>query len=80
MEDLFNSKANLSSMSETRELFIAKTVHKSFVEVNEEGTEAAAATMADIYGSCLLTFEENFVADHHSFSSFNTIPQLTPCS
>lgn len=62
-EDLFNSKADLSGMSGTRDLFISKIIHKSFVEVNEEGTEAAAAT-AGIAVFCALTFEENFVADH----------------
>ncbi|XP_045697677.1 leukocyte elastase inhibitor-like [Phyllostomus hastatus] len=63
VEDLFNSKADLSGMSGTRDLFISKIIHKSFVEVNEEGTEAAAAT-AGIAVFCSLTFEENFVADH----------------
>uniref|UniRef100_G1PZ10 Serpin domain-containing protein n=1 Tax=Myotis lucifugus TaxID=59463 RepID=G1PZ10_MYOLU len=63
IEDLFNSKADLSGMSRARELFISKIVHKSFVEVNEEGTEAAAAT-AGIATFCMLMPEENFVADH----------------
>ncbi|KAM5321450.1 leukocyte elastase inhibitor isoform 1-T3 [Glossophaga mutica] len=63
IEDLFNSKADLSGMSGTRGLFISKVIHKSFVEVNEEGTEAAAAT-GGIVTFCSLTFEENFVADH----------------
>nr|XP_024428243.2 leukocyte elastase inhibitor-like [Desmodus rotundus] len=63
IEDLFNSKADLSGMSGTRDLFITKIVHKSFVDVNEEGTEAAAAT-AGIATFCVLTFEENVVADH----------------
>lgn len=63
VEDLFNSKADLSGMSETRDLFISKIVHKSFVEVNEEGTEAAAATAA-VATFCMLMPEENFVADH----------------
>ncbi|XP_036744634.2 leukocyte elastase inhibitor [Manis pentadactyla] len=64
VHDLFNSgAADLSGMSGARNLFISKIVHKSFVEVNEEGTEAAAAT-AGIATFTMLMHEENFVADH----------------
>ncbi|XP_014404788.1 PREDICTED: leukocyte elastase inhibitor [Myotis brandtii] len=65
IEDLFNSKADLSGMARARDLFISKIIHKSFVEVNEEGTEAAAATAVIGLGSLMLPETvENFVADH----------------
>uniref|UniRef100_A0A8D1W8X8 Leukocyte elastase inhibitor n=1 Tax=Sus scrofa TaxID=9823 RepID=A0A8D1W8X8_PIG len=63
VQDLFGSRADLTGMSEARDLFISKVIHKSFVEVNEEGTEAAAAT-AGIAVFAMLMPEEDFVADH----------------
>ncbi|XP_008938102.1 PREDICTED: leukocyte elastase inhibitor [Merops nubicus] len=63
MLDVFDSgKADLSGMSGARDIFLSKIVHKAFVEVNEEGTEAAAAT-AGIAMLCML-IEEEFNADH----------------
>jgi len=46
VNDLFDrSKANLTEFSADGGLSVGKAVHKAFVEVSEEGTEAAAATV-----------------------------------
>nr|XP_015210147.1 PREDICTED: leukocyte elastase inhibitor-like [Lepisosteus oculatus] len=63
MVDVFDSSgADLSGMNGGPGLSLSAVVHKSFIEVNEEGTEAAAAT-AGIVAFCMLR-EERFTADH----------------
>ena len=47
MEVPFTARADFGNMVEAS-VFISKVIHKSFVEVNEEGTEAAAATSVEI--------------------------------
>uniref|UniRef100_A0A8C4UIG7 Serpin family I member 1 n=2 Tax=Falco tinnunculus TaxID=100819 RepID=A0A8C4UIG7_FALTI len=42
--ELFSSSADLTAMSDNKELYLAKAFHKAFLEVNEEGSEAAAAS------------------------------------
>ena len=47
--DLFDSrKANLTGMDAKGALFVSAIAHKAVIEVNEEGTEAAAATCGTV--------------------------------
>jgi serpin B len=44
--------ANFSKMRPANDLYISKVMHKTFVDVYEEGTEAAAATSVEIGLTC----------------------------
>ena len=49
MEKSFGSNANFSDLFvEALDLYISRVLHQSFLEVDEEGTEAAAATIVEI--------------------------------
>uniref|UniRef100_A0A2R8MAX9 Serpin family B member 9 n=2 Tax=Callithrix jacchus TaxID=9483 RepID=A0A2R8MAX9_CALJA len=65
MVDAFQrGKADLSAMSAERDLCLSKFVHKTFVEVNEEGTEAVAASDMLVEAECGKESGLRFCADH----------------
>ncbi|XP_022439970.1 serpin B3-like [Delphinapterus leucas] len=64
MVDAFTEgKADFSGMSKVQELKVSEAFHKSFVEVNEEGTEATAVTGVEAVIKSAV-FPESFHCDH----------------
>uniref|UniRef100_A0A7M4E5L9 Ovalbumin-like n=1 Tax=Crocodylus porosus TaxID=8502 RepID=A0A7M4E5L9_CROPO len=63
MTDLFTQSADLSGISTGKNLAVSEVIHKSHVEINEEGTEAAAATGVTIVLMSHV-FPIKFKADH----------------
>jgi serine protease inhibitor len=66
MVDAFSERADFSGMDGRRDLLISAVIHKAFVDVNEQGTEAAAATAVVVLGMAVMRPEPIPVvrADH----------------
>jgi len=64
MDIAFSFNADFSGMNGYGGLFIEKVLHKAFIEVNEEGTEAAAATTVHMLESAIPDSPKVFDADH----------------
>jgi len=59
----FSDTADFTGINKNGNLFISEVEHKTFIEVNEEGTEAAAATAVTL-GTTSVGPGRPFVADH----------------
>ena len=44
MKEAFTKNADFSAMKKEKDIFISQIIHKTFIKVDEKGTEAAAAT------------------------------------
>ena len=59
-------KADFSGITDTKELFVSEVIQKAFIEVNEEGGEAAAATAVMFSRSAVRSQPSppEFICDH----------------
>ena len=70
MADAFGEKADFSGIDGRRDLYLGVVVHKAFVEVSEEGTEAAAATGAAVRFMAMRRQEPTIFRADHPFMFF----------
>jgi len=65
MKNMFSGGlADFSGIDGSRDLYVSEVVQKAFIEVNEEGSEAAAATGAVMMMRSMPAPPARFVADH----------------
>ena len=67
MPSAFGRGADFSGIATDRKLMLSAVIHKAFAEVNEEGTEAAAATAVGVMKSSAIVVQQPpvvFRADH----------------
>ncbi|KHJ48406.1 serine proteinase inhibitor [Trichuris suis] len=67
LTDMFSSElADFSKITGSRDLYVSEAFHKAFIEVNEKGSEAAAATAVIMgFGASFVRIgPPKFIADH----------------
>ncbi|KAM4693825.1 neuroserpin [Discoglossus pictus] len=66
IREIFSRQADLSAISENKDLYVDKVVHKAFLEINEDGSEAAAAS-GMIANSRMAVLYPQVIIDHPFF-------------
>jgi serpin B len=65
MKKAFGSEADLTGIAKEKGLYLSDVIHKAYIDVNESGTEAAAASAIMTFGASLETRRpKEFRADH----------------
>lgn len=70
MAEAFGAAADFSGIDGRRDLSVGEVVHKAFVEVSEEGTEAAAATGIAVRAMAMRRQEQTVFRADHPFAFF----------
>ncbi|WP_372728435.1 serpin family protein [Nocardioides sp.] len=71
-------EADFAGMTTDEELHVSAVLHEGFIAVNEEGTEAAAATAAVMAGTSMPVFEQTVVVDRPFLFVIHDLEHGTP--